>query len=193
MPIRIFPPASPPQSSPHYPAKTQIVLPVLFCDKIILPTTLKPCSSPCYRSVRQRCWRGAAAVTRNRSRSSIPSATICLPPILYIRFNVSRVGLAASNERLVLVLAFLWSKLRNTRRTGVLKRTLYLRAIQAILSRSPVCALLGPRQCGKTTLARQLAAKQPSHYFDLQTALGRARLSRPELVLTPLSGLSGHP
>lgn len=71
----------------------------------------------------------------------------------------------------------------------MLKRARYLRSIRAVLSKSPVCALLGPRQCGKTTLARQLAAKQPSHYFDLETASGRARLARPELVLTPLTGL----
>jgi predicted AAA+ superfamily ATPase len=49
--------------------------------------------------------------------------------------------------------------------------------------------LLGPRQCGKTTLARQVAATRASHYFDLETATGRARLARPELVLTPLTGL----
>lgn len=41
-----------------------------------------------------------------------------------------------------------------------------------------------------TALARQLAAtRKKSHYFDLETAAGRARLSRPELTLAPLDGL----
>jgi len=61
--------------------------------------------------------------------------------------------------------------------------------VRAALAANPVCALLGPRQCGKTTLARQLAAGRPSHYFDLETASARARLARPELALAPLAGL----
>jgi hypothetical protein len=65
----------------------------------------------------------------------------------------------------------------------------YRRAVRAALAANPVCALLGPRQCGKTTLARELAAGRQSHYFDLETAVDRARLARPELTLAPLSGL----
>jgi predicted AAA+ superfamily ATPase len=39
--------------------------------------------------------------------------------------------------------------------------------------------MLGPRQSGKTTLARQLVSrKSKSHFFDLETANGRARLNR---------------
>lgn len=71
----------------------------------------------------------------------------------------------------------------------MIRRTHYLNAIRAALAANPVCALLGPRQCGKTTLARQVAARRRSHYFDLETATGRARLARPELTLTPLTGL----
>ena len=52
-----------------------------------------------------------------------------------------------------------------------------------------MCALLGPRQCGKTTLARELAGKRGAHYFDLETAVSRARLAHPELALSPLKGL----
>jgi len=68
-------------------------------------------------------------------------------------------------------------------------RIRYLKAIKRVLAENPVCALVGARQCGKTTLARQLAARRRSHYFDLETAAGRARLAYPELALGSLSGL----
>lgn len=35
-----------------------------------------------------------------------------------------------------------------------------LAALEAALARSPVVAVLGPRQCGKTTLARKLAIEK---------------------------------
>jgi hypothetical protein len=62
-------------------------------------------------------------------------------------------------------------------------------AIRSALANNPVCALLGPRQCGKSTLARRIASGRRSHYFDLETAVGQARLAQPELTLTPLTGL----
>jgi predicted AAA+ superfamily ATPase len=71
----------------------------------------------------------------------------------------------------------------------MIRRTRHLKAVQSALTNNPVCVLLGPRQCGKTTLARQLAARRRSHYFDLETAVGRARLANAELTLRPLSGL----
>jgi len=71
----------------------------------------------------------------------------------------------------------------------MIRRRHYLQAVRAALAENPVCALLGPRQCGKTTLARQLAARKPAHFFDLETAAGRARMARPELALAPLKGL----
>lgn len=62
--------------------------------------------------------------------------------------------------------------------------------IERLLRDNPICALLGPRQCGKTTLARQIvAAQREAHVFDLETATGRARLAQPELTLSPLTGL----
>jgi predicted AAA+ superfamily ATPase len=73
---------------------------------------------------------------------------------------------------------------------ALVRRPRYRDAIEATLAANPICALLGPRQCGKTTLARQVAARhKPAHHFDLETASGRARLADPELGLTPLTGL----
>ena len=54
----------------------------------------------------------------------------------------------------------------------------------------PVVALTGPRQCGKTTLARSIAAGVPdSTYFDLEAAVDRRRLATPEQTLGRLRGL----
>jgi hypothetical protein len=50
----------------------------------------------------------------------------------------------------------------------------------------PVTGILGPRQSGKTTLARQLSA---DHFFDLENPRDAAMLAEPQLALEPLSGL----
>ena len=72
----------------------------------------------------------------------------------------------------------------------MIERPQALKAVATALEENPVCALLGPRQCGKTTLARQIAAEEDSHFFDLETATGRARLEHsPELALSELQGL----
>jgi hypothetical protein len=53
-----------------------------------------------------------------------------------------------------------------------------------------VVALLGPRQCGKTTLARKLArAVKTTTYFDLENPTDVARLSEPMLALERAKGL----
>jgi len=49
-------------------------------------------------------------------------------------------------------------------------------------------ALIGPRQCGKTTLARQLVDAQSVNYFDLEDPVSLARLDEP---MTALNGLKG--
>jgi uncharacterized protein len=57
------------------------------------------------------------------------------------------------------------------------------------LERSAAVALLGPRQVGKTTLARSIAASRPqSVYLDLERAADRARLADPDAFLEPLVG-----
>ncbi len=47
----------------------------------------------------------------------------------------------------------------------------------------PVVGIIGPRQVGKTTLAKMLAKKQPIHYLDLEAAADRQKLSDPVLYL----------
>ena len=72
----------------------------------------------------------------------------------------------------------------------MIRRPRRLAAIERVLAHNPVCALLGPRQCGKTTLAREVVRRRKAaHVFDLETAAGRERLAQPELTLTPLRGL----
>ena len=66
-----------------------------------------------------------------------------------------------------------------------LPRLRELEAIRAKLRRAPITALLGPRQCGKTTLARALEAE---HFFDLEEPRSLARLDEPQTVLEGLTG-----
>ncbi len=49
------------------------------------------------------------------------------------------------------------------------------------LTRSPAVAILGPRQCGKSTLAKRIFADTPAIYLDLQDRVDRNKLSEPEL------------
>jgi predicted AAA+ superfamily ATPase len=56
------------------------------------------------------------------------------------------------------------------------------------LNQSPAVALLGSRQVGKTTLARELHLEKPSHYLDLERPSDLAKLSDPELYLSKFQG-----
>ena len=72
----------------------------------------------------------------------------------------------------------------------MIRRPRRLTEIEGVLAHNPVCALLGPRQCGKTTLAREIVGRRTdAHVFDLETAAGREQLAQPELTLTSLRGL----
>jgi len=53
----------------------------------------------------------------------------------------------------------------------------------------PIVALLGPRQCGKTTLARMIGETEPCTFFDLENPVDVRRLSAPMTALEALSGL----
>src|SRR5471030_1942045 len=71
-----------------------------------------------------------------------------------------------------------------------MQRPKYLSQIKQYFRNHPVVAILGPRQCGKTTLARMYAGSILSeNYFDLDNPLDLARLSQPMLALNPLEGL----
>jgi predicted AAA+ superfamily ATPase len=73
----------------------------------------------------------------------------------------------------------------------MLDRTELLAQLRRALSRSPVAALVGPRQVGKTTLARALLAEQAAagHWFDLEDPQARAALATPMVALQGLRGL----
>jgi predicted AAA+ superfamily ATPase len=72
----------------------------------------------------------------------------------------------------------------------VIQRVDHLRRLATLLREFPVVGLLGPRQVGKTTLARALArGRRPVTYFDLEDPADLARLADPVLALGPLRGL----
>lgn len=72
-----------------------------------------------------------------------------------------------------------------------IRRTPHIETIRARLRDNPVVCLVGPRQAGKTTLARMLAEESTEavHFFDLESPSDIARLANAELVLRPLAGL----
>jgi predicted AAA+ superfamily ATPase len=62
--------------------------------------------------------------------------------------------------------------------------------LQAALARSRVVALVGPRQCGKTTLAQAIAAARgDATFFDLEDPAALEALAEPMSTLGPLRGL----
>jgi predicted AAA+ superfamily ATPase len=73
----------------------------------------------------------------------------------------------------------------------MLTRTTHLEKIRRQLELIPVVALLGARQVGKTTLAREISrlADGPIHHFDLEDPSDLAQLQDPKLALAPLKGL----
>jgi len=71
----------------------------------------------------------------------------------------------------------------------MIDRDYYLTSLATATKRSPVTALLGPRQCGKTTLARIFGKQCNASYFDLESPVDQQRLQNPELMLGSLSGM----
>ncbi len=71
----------------------------------------------------------------------------------------------------------------------MIQRPSILDAIKQALDRSPVVVMAGPRQCGKTTLARLLVSGESLNYFDLEDPASLARLDEPMTALGPLEGL----
>ncbi len=73
----------------------------------------------------------------------------------------------------------------------MLIRAQHIQAVAQLLQRNPVVAILGARQVGKTTLARQVVKGQrgPTRTFDLENPADLARLSDPMLALEDFHGL----
>ena len=73
----------------------------------------------------------------------------------------------------------------------VVPRKTHLRNLARLLRENPVVALLGARQVGKTTLARELLRQRrgPATWFDLEQPRDLRQLDEPTLALEPLRGL----
>lgn len=71
----------------------------------------------------------------------------------------------------------------------MIPRSDYLHSLQRALARNPVVALLGPRQCGKTTLARQILPSDHGNYFDLEDPLAAGLMENSKTLLGGLKGL----
>lgn len=73
----------------------------------------------------------------------------------------------------------------------MIKRDREVVGVQRLLRGYSVVAIIGARQVGKTTLARQVAAqaRSPVHFFDLENPEDLARLNEPMLALKNLRGL----
>ncbi|MBV8801895.1 MAG: ATP-binding protein [Gammaproteobacteria bacterium] len=73
-----------------------------------------------------------------------------------------------------------------------MNRPYFTQQIEDKLRTHPIVGILGPRQCGKTTLAKIYAEKMHLanvHHFDLEDPIDLARLENPKLTLEPLKGL----
>jgi uncharacterized protein len=76
-------------------------------------------------------------------------------------------------------------------------RTKFCKRITDLFQVNPIVSLVGPRQCGKTTLAREYNSAKSSfkssfnrqNYFDLENLVDIERLRTPELALSNLVGL----
>lgn len=71
----------------------------------------------------------------------------------------------------------------------MVKRENLVREVRSALKRSRTVALIGPRQCGKTTLARQLVPAESPNYLDLEDPSSIVRLDEPMTALRGLKGL----
>lgn len=73
-----------------------------------------------------------------------------------------------------------------------MERLSFLKQVALQMKVHPICGVLGPRQVGKTTLARQYAkqyAQEQVHFFDLENPFDLARLEEPYTALAQLDGL----
>ena len=66
----------------------------------------------------------------------------------------------------------------------MIRRATYQKHIHDALNRSRAVALLGPRQCGKTTLAREIVDINSPNYFDLEDTASLIALTDPKSTLS---------
>ena len=71
----------------------------------------------------------------------------------------------------------------------MIQRADIVKQIKTALERSRVVILTGPRQCGKTTLAREILSEDSANYFDLEDPASLIRLDEPMTALSTLRGL----
>ena len=71
----------------------------------------------------------------------------------------------------------------------MIRRPDYRQQVERALGRNPVVALIGPRQCGKTTLARQILPPDHANYFDLEDPVVAELMENPMTLLSELRGL----
>ena len=72
-----------------------------------------------------------------------------------------------------------------------IQRTVEIGLLNKLLKNNPIVAILGPRQCGKTTLSRQLSSQWQARVttFDLENPRDIQRLQDPLLALESAKGL----
>ena len=73
--------------------------------------------------------------------------------------------------------------------THLIKRKQAKAKLQAALARNSAVALIGPRQCGKTTLCREFVSVESINYFDLEDINSLSRLTEAMTTLSQLKGL----
>jgi len=71
----------------------------------------------------------------------------------------------------------------------VVNRRIDVGIVRTALKRSRIVAILGARQCGKTTLAREFVPAESLNYFDLEDPASLARLAEADTALRSLKGL----
>ena len=70
----------------------------------------------------------------------------------------------------------------------MISRQSYIELLQIAVKRNPVVALIGPRQSGKTTLARQFLASDSPLYFDLEDPVVASAFENPMSSFAALRG-----
>ena len=73
--------------------------------------------------------------------------------------------------------------------SAIIPRPALQERIEQAFAIAPIVTLLGPRQCGKTTIARLIAHNTPSAFFDLEDPADEAALANPMLALADKRGL----